>query len=163
MVCALTHTLGALHLHSSAPSLFVFPSLQENTLCLCIVNGSAIWQMLRHNGKLVMTNKHYDSTFQFGFAVSLVSIGVILHSSEFICSSLPTRTRFYLSHLLPHEAITRRKDSWLWFLMITVRLTSDICHFYCMHTKSKSVFLGKEAWIRLDCHDLICGFLAMGC
>lgn len=63
MVCALRHTLGTLHLHSSAAPLFVFPSFQANTLCPSIFNESAIWQMRRHNDKLVTSNHRCSESF----------------------------------------------------------------------------------------------------
>lgn len=63
MVCALRHTLGTLHLHSSAASLFVFPSFQARTLCPSIFNESAIWQMWRHNDKLVMSTHRCAESF----------------------------------------------------------------------------------------------------
>lgn len=84
MVCALRHTLGALHLHSSAAPLFVFPSFQANTLCPSIFNESAIWQMRRHNDKLVMSNHRCSESFSLALRCcrsASVSFSVS-HSSE---------------------------------------------------------------------------------
>lgn len=79
----------------------MFHSLQENTLCLCIVDESAIWQMSRHNDKLVMTNQHCSkSTFQFGFAAPRACLAVILHYSQFGVLLLIPYNKGHLSHLL---------------------------------------------------------------
>lgn len=105
MVCALTHIKEP----------FIFSPLLLRSLGFPLFGrtyyasaSSMRVQFGRCRG--IMTNQRCSgATFHFGFAASLVSISVTPPTVQSSRSSLTTRTRFHLSHLLSQEALMRTK------------------------------------------------------